>query len=658
MAIKLYTCFHLNLAFSSIEKEDRAEVIKRCYWPLLNMAEQGIPLGLEISGYSLEAVEELDPAWVSAFKSLIASGKVELVASGYVQLIGPLVPPEVTAENLALGQKIYKKLLDCVPDIALINEQAYSPGLVPIYKHAGFNAIMMDWAEPASHHADWHPDLMKRPQRVVGEGEEIAILWSDAMSFQKFQRYAHGEISVEEYSEFLALQFAGEMVSFPLYTSDAETFDYRPGRFDSESAPTGAMEWQRIELLFKSLLGMDAVDICLPKQALSQSRETDTPLQLESAAAPIPVKKQRKYNVLRWGVTGRHDTKLNTLCWRYFEHLSVQETINEDNWRHLLALWASDYRTHITENRWEELGRSLPALLKARNERVGPSIALEVTLPAHVLVEDTGRYIHIKSNGYSLSLNRYRGLAIAAFGFLSSHDNDWLVGTLPHGFYDDIAYGADFYTGHFVHEPTAASKITDLVKVSPNAGWNSAAECLEVKATITTKLGNIEKTIAFYPKEGRVEIFYDGVLERLVSGTLRFGHITLNPDIFDPKSLAFESHNGGAELQRHALYDVEKVMTVNHGSAISGVVSANTGLGMTDGSVKFITDKHSVVVRVERSDVASLALIECAPVREKYFCRAILTAREMDETAQKPAKSVLDNFSDIRLKYSITISRR
>ena len=33
--LHLFALFHLNLAFSSIEEEQRSDVIKRCYWPLL-----------------------------------------------------------------------------------------------------------------------------------------------------------------------------------------------------------------------------------------------------------------------------------------------------------------------------------------------------------------------------------------------------------------------------------------------------------------------------------------------------------------------------------------------------------------------------------------------------------------------------------------------
>jgi hypothetical protein len=35
--LELFALFHLNVAFSSIEEEQRGEVIARCYWPLLRL---------------------------------------------------------------------------------------------------------------------------------------------------------------------------------------------------------------------------------------------------------------------------------------------------------------------------------------------------------------------------------------------------------------------------------------------------------------------------------------------------------------------------------------------------------------------------------------------------------------------------------------------
>ena len=58
--LNLYSIFHLNLMYSSIEIEDRSKVIERCYWPLLKLAEANeIPIGIEMSGHTLEKINEI-----------------------------------------------------------------------------------------------------------------------------------------------------------------------------------------------------------------------------------------------------------------------------------------------------------------------------------------------------------------------------------------------------------------------------------------------------------------------------------------------------------------------------------------------------------------------------------------------------------------------
>ena len=114
--LHLFAFFHLNIAFSSIEEEQRSEVIARCYWPLLDLAVKHGPIGIEATGYTLEEIARLDPEWLGRARALIAKGKVELIGSGYAQMIGPLVPARVSEENLRIGNDIYRRLLGFTRD--------------------------------------------------------------------------------------------------------------------------------------------------------------------------------------------------------------------------------------------------------------------------------------------------------------------------------------------------------------------------------------------------------------------------------------------------------------------------------------------------------------------------------------------------------------
>src|ERR1700723_698693 len=82
--LRLFAFFHLNLAYSSIEEEQRAEVVQRCYWPLLRLGRsRKLPVGIEASAVTLECIRSIDPGWMAEFSDLCAEGLCELIGSGY-----------------------------------------------------------------------------------------------------------------------------------------------------------------------------------------------------------------------------------------------------------------------------------------------------------------------------------------------------------------------------------------------------------------------------------------------------------------------------------------------------------------------------------------------------------------------------------------------
>jgi len=227
--LNLFALFHLNLAFSSIEEEQRMEVIQRCYWPLLKLAEEHGPIGLEATGFTLEEIAKRDPKWIARAHMLIAQDKIELIGSGYAQIIGPLVRARVTQENLRIGHEVYQRLLGITPWLGLANEQAYSGGLVGLYLDAGYRAILMDWDNPGANHPAWHSETRYLPQRAVGaDGRSIELLWTNTVAFQKLQRFAHGDIDLGDYLSYLRRCVGPRARALCAYASDAEIFDFRP----------------------------------------------------------------------------------------------------------------------------------------------------------------------------------------------------------------------------------------------------------------------------------------------------------------------------------------------------------------------------------------------------------------------------------------------
>jgi hypothetical protein len=649
--LHLYALFHLNMCFSSIEEEQRGEVIRRCYWPLLDLAEAHGPIGIEASAFTLEEIAQRDPEWLGRAAALIARGRIELIGSGYAQIIGPLVPWRVTEANLRIGNEICRRLLQTTPKLALINEQAYSAGLVGLYRDAGFEAILMDWDNPGAQHPKWPFETRFRPQRARGtDGRTIGLLWTNTVAFQKLQRFVHGDIEIDDYLGYVREQRASKPRALCVYASDAEIFDFRPGRYRTEER-ISVREWKRVAAAFEKLGAEPGLKLASPSEVFAaMSDPTAEPLRLETASCPIPVKKQRKYNLSRWAVTGRDDLAINAACQRIHDRLAA-EGADDAAWKELCYLWSSDFRTHITEKRWtgycERLravestlplregrkiceanfsGRGLP---QAPETHPSPKNAAHFsTLPQGEgrLIAD--RFIEIGTPSLRATLDRRRGLSIARLQFAG--DREPIVGSLPHGHFSDIALQADWYTGDCVFEAPGEHKVTDLEWCE--AWLEESGDDIVVAAEIDTPFGKIEKRLRFEAARPRVQFELAFHWPDWGKGSLRLGHVTLLPWAFDWDQLRLTTHNGGKDLESFELANT----AVDHGAPVSFLVSASHGLGMTEGWAE-IGDKESRLrVAVDRAVAPLLGLLTHKRVGGSLFCQIQLSALELDDT-RKPS---------------------
>ena len=94
-------------------------------------------------------------------------------------------------------------------------------------------------------------DALSLPQRALGaDGRDIALLWTNTVAFQKLQRFAHGDIALRRLSRLSCAAARRRPRALCLYASDAEIFDFRPGRYRTEEANQASSEWQRIDAAF------------------------------------------------------------------------------------------------------------------------------------------------------------------------------------------------------------------------------------------------------------------------------------------------------------------------------------------------------------------------------------------------------------------------
>lgn len=648
-ALHVFAFFHLNLAFSSIEEERRGDVIKHCYWPLLRLAKRAGPLGLEVSGYTLEEIAARDPDWIAEARALIAAGRVELIGSGYSQMIAPLVPARVTQENLRLGLDVYRRHLGSRPRIALINEQAYAAGLVPLYCEAGFEALIMDYDNPAAAHPEWPASTAFLPQYALGpDGSRIALIWSNTTLFQQLQRLAHGDTSLATYCAFVRGRRGDGPRALCLYASDAEIFDFRPGRFKTEEKLSTDSEWARLEQAFAAVTGDGAV-MTAPSDILRLLTEPGAgkSLSLESPTYPVPVKKQRKYNLARWAVTGRDNTAINAACQRIYEGMITREhrpekgraavaaltpaddargfssgrATRQEDWKELCYLWASDFRTHLTEKRWT----AFSARLKAAEKRWSAKTKAAAQPRSGAAVED--RYFTIHTPSLRATLDRRRGMALESLFFKTQRQPS--LGGLPHGFFDDIALAADWYTGDSVFEAPGEHKLTDLEWCDAKTVQQANGDVIAF-ARIETAKGPIEKSLRFCAGTPKVEFDLAFHWQDWGKGVLRLGHFTLLPEAFDPATLYLKTCNGGI-AERFALTG----HTIDHGAPVSFLVSSSHGLGLTEGWAEIGDAETRLKIEVDRATAPLLGLLTHRMSGKKLFCQFALSALELDDT-RKP----------------------
>ena len=78
-----------------------------------------------------------------------------------------------------------------------------------------------------------------------------------------------------------------------------------------------------------------------------------------------------------------------------------------------------------------------------------------------------GRWLYARSEHVEVRFNCNKGLAIDEYidkriSLLP------LFGTLGHGKFDHIGWGADYYSGHMIYQMPGSHQITDLEKIEPN----------------------------------------------------------------------------------------------------------------------------------------------------------------------------------------------
>lgn len=643
-----YLIFHLNLAFSSIEAQARPEVIRKCYWPLLRLAEStGIPIGIELTGWTLSEIKQLDSTWIEKFRAMLVAGQLELIGSGWSQLIGPLVPHEVNRWNQQLGLEAYQGILGVVPSIALVNEMAYSTSMIDVYVQAGYRAIIMDRDNIRLVLGLNDAPLSDTPSHALGGGSDyLPVLWSDSILFQRLQRVVHGDIPVTEYQEYLKERRDASGAPLPIYCNDAEIFDYRPGRFATEAQMHSQGEWNRMESVLKGLQHQLGFTWISPSAAVMDIDSQPKRIQkLTSIQQPIPVKKQAKYNINRWALTGRDNLWLNTQCHQIHQTLVAQGNEKAFEWKQLCELWASDLRTHITELRWREALKALQSfqseldlagrqdgLPQSDGEETFDSLTQDQGNGVEVSRDSEGIYWTVKTPKVHLTFNARRGLAIQSLAF-QSHQFSPLIGTLGQGFFDSIDLGADYYSAGVVIEiPSERKRLTDLEWAQPIL--EQSESYVRIWATIPMGDFKLVKTITLDKTSESIQLGYSMDAMSRPVGSARFAILTLNAMQFSgPLAVGFRC--GGTDRE---VFQIDS--TFDHSQAVSPLVSSTSGIGSSDGKLVVGSRCRALELAWNPAKCAAVPMLIHRENNGKSLTRILFSQSELDDTS-KPGGQIV-----------------
>jgi hypothetical protein len=639
---KAFLLFHLNLSFSSIESNDHAKLIKNCYWPLLKLVSSSeLKTGIEISGSSLKKISELDPLWIEEFSRLHSKGLLELIGSGAYQVIGPLIPYEINLLNQILGLKIYKKILGVAPTSALVNEMAFSSGVVDFYNEAGFETVLMERnnAALALNKSLREVDEIKFLQGTAEN--KIKVLWTDSIMFQRLQRYIHNDISLSTYYKDLNDYHAKFTDTLPIYSNDAEVFNFRPGRF-SQEAKIEYDEWDKIQVLLNAL-SQNGLEFKLPHEITNSSDylKNQPSLNITSCSYPAIVKKQPKYNITRWALTGRDDIWINTMCYRIFEQLPKfdDENIRAAGEKLLCELWSSDLRTHITERRWIAAREKIFSFCGD----AGIDTDMRLTDNAYLFPNDNSdnqfsgtiekdvesRMIIVKTRHLELSLNPFKGLCIESLKLYSQHSKK-IIGSLPAHHFDNIELGADFYSGGLIVDiPEKRKRLTDYCFVNPNIKFHKHS--IEISAEFSFGDAMMTKSLIINDSDECIVMQYRFLNWDQVNMIARVGNFIFMEEGFQD-NMFYKTTAGGKNSE---IFPIDRVC--DHTQPISSLISSTTCIPSSTGEIIVGSASNALLFSWNMAQAAALPMLLNKESHNARFTRLIFSLSEIDDTSKNQA---------------------
>lgn len=609
-----YLIFHHNLMFSSIPTSHYKYIIENIYSKILEICEEGTPIALEFNGFTLKKINELAPAYTKKLKSLLKSKKCQLVGSSYTQTAFPLIPAKVNEKNLELGLNVYKEILNEIPKLCLLNEQIYSYSTIDLIKNAGYESFIFDY-----------PNSFKEVDPKIGnkwapsKNRGLNIIWSDSVLTQKFQRTVWGDLDFNDYFKFLKEKCHSQLV--PFYCGDAEIFEYIPGSLNFSK---GGIDFFNMKKLIEKIK-KSGFEFVLPAKITNNQKDNLPEITIATSNFPIKTKKQNKYNVTRWAVTGRDSMKMNSQCFLLYK--SIKNIPESHLWERLCYLWGSDFRTNTTDEKYldfrNEMGKALP------NVKMVEQIPIQNKTNEKYVTHEQGRYFEIETENIKLSLIKNKGLAINSLHFKKQQKFP-CIGTIPQGNFENISYSADYYSMHTIIVTKEGHQITDLSAKIENLTVFKDERGLIITTEKPMDLKNCSIIKEFILNDSlTVNIkfyFYD-----LFPLSIRTGIITFLPEFLNEKHFFYSTYNGGNFPEEFKVENIE----INQISPVNQLVSATSCLGDTEESIVVKSGNKKIEIKTDKVKCYSVPLLFHENIENKHFFRIFNSICEKDDVSNQ-----------------------
>jgi len=243
--------------------------------------------------------------------------------------------------------------------------------------------------------------------------------------------------------------------------------------------------------------------------------------------------------------------------------------------------------------------------------------------------EKEGEWKEASTDHVAASFLPHRGAGLYSLAFPVLGEAA-LLGTIPHGTFDEIAYTPDFYSGHVLAVSENGTKETDLrpvdLRLDPEA---SGPLRTTLRAEVESCHGPWRKTYRLYRRKPRLDLIHDLSFNDARLASLRLGVFTLLPDGWNESGLRYGTINGGWASEWRGL---GAKVSIEHSRAVSSSVSATSCLGATEGWLAIEDDQRGILIQGDRTEAAVAPMLDFRRVDDRFFCRISHSAAETDET--------------------------